>query len=68
MWHEFLEVRAFLERNVIEEAQGGNGDHDGAGCQFLFVRQIELIGAVCSGASSSGDLLKCRAKSETCRT
>src|SRR5256884_9609034 len=39
---DFLEAPAFLERHVIEEAQVGNGDHDGAGCQFLLVRQIEL--------------------------
>jgi hypothetical protein len=39
---DFLEAPAFLERHVVQEAQGGNGDDDRAGRQFLFVCQIYL--------------------------
>jgi hypothetical protein len=39
------EVPLLLEGDLVEEPQGGDGDKDGAGRQFLLVGQVNLISA-----------------------
>jgi len=57
-----------FEGDLVQETEGRHRHNNGVGGQFLFVRQIDLVGADLLGSSSSGDLWKCRAKSETCWT
>ena len=37
-WDDFLDSPFLLERNLVEEANGGAGNQDRTGGQFLFFR------------------------------
>jgi hypothetical protein len=39
------EAPVLFEGDLVEESQGGDGDEDGARRQFLFVGQVNLVGA-----------------------
>ena len=57
-----------MKCDFVEKAQGGYGDEDGTGNQLPFDGQIDLVRRISSGPSTSGDLMKWRANSETCCT
>ena len=65
---DFFQGPVLMKRDFVEETKSGYGDEDGTGSQLLFVGQVDLVRANLLGPSSSGDLLKWRANSETCCT
>ena len=42
---DVFEVPILLEGDLVEEAQGGDGDEDRTGSQLLFVGQVDLVSA-----------------------
>jgi hypothetical protein len=65
---DVLQTPIPMECHFVKKTQSGHGDENGTGSQLLFVGQIDLVRTISSGPSTSGDLLKWRANSETCCT
>ena len=40
---DVFKAPVFVERDLVKETQGGDGDEDGTGSQFLFVGQVDLV-------------------------
>ena len=63
---DLFDAPVALERDLVEEADGGDRDEDRTGRELPVLDEMDLVGADFVGPSSSGDLPKWRANREIC--